>query len=98
MHGTENKSSNTLVGELEKRGRLVTRLRPGQSGVPGKSARFSSSLEVQTGSGAHAASYSMNTEVLFTTVKRLGRKDNHLLPSRAVESESEGIFSWSRSR
>jgi hypothetical protein len=56
---------------------------------PAGAEDFSSSLCVQTGSGAHPASYTMGTGVLSPEVKaRPGRDTDHSPPSSAeVENE-----------
>jgi hypothetical protein len=44
---------------------------------------FSLHYRVQTGSGAHPASYPMDTRGSFPGVKRLGREADHSTPSSA---------------
>jgi hypothetical protein len=46
---------------------------------------------VQTGSGAHPASYPVGTRGSFHGVKRLGRESNHLPPSSA---EVKNVWSY----
>jgi hypothetical protein len=45
--------------------------------------KFFSSRKVQTGSGAHPASYSMDTGILFRGIQRPGREADHSPPSSA---------------
>jgi hypothetical protein len=70
---------------------IVSDYRPGQLGVwsPTEAEDFSSSLCVQTGSGAHPASCPMGTEGPFPGGKaRPGRDTDHSPPSSAeVENE-----------
>jgi hypothetical protein len=42
---------------------------------------------VQTGSGAHTASYPMDTGGSFSRVERPGREDDHLPPTSAAAKE-----------
>jgi hypothetical protein len=59
---------------------LFTELTGWASGVPFMAGAESFCLRhrIQTGSGAHPASYSMGTEALFSGVKRPGREADHL--------------------
>jgi hypothetical protein len=57
-------------------------------------ARFYAS--VQTGPGAHPASYTMGTES-FSGVKRLGRGVDHRLPSSADIKETVELYLYSTS-
>jgi hypothetical protein len=50
---------------------------------PAVSVNFSLLQRVQTGSGAHPASYPMSTGVSFSRVKRPGREADHSLSSSA---------------
>jgi len=52
---------------------------------------FSLSLNAQTGSGAHSASFSVGTGVLFWAVKRLGPEAENSLPS-SVEVKNEWSY------
>jgi hypothetical protein len=71
-------------------------LRAGRSGdrIP-MEARFSA--PVQTGPGAHPASYTMVT-VFFPGVKRLGRGLDHAPPSNAEVKERVELYPYSPSR
>jgi hypothetical protein len=50
---------------------------------PARAKRFSLSLHVQTGSGAHPASYPMNTGSFYPEVKRPGCEADHSPPYSA---------------
>jgi hypothetical protein len=56
-------------------------------GFPTGAGSFSSSHHVQTGSGAHPASYTMGRGALSLTVKWPRRKADHLPPSSAEVNE-----------
>jgi hypothetical protein len=51
--------------------------------LPAGAGNLSLPHRVQTGSGAHSASYPMGTRVLYLGVKRSGRKADHSPPSTA---------------
>jgi hypothetical protein len=59
--------------------------------VPAGSGNFSLHRRVQTGSGAHPASYSVGTTSYFPGVKRPGRKAENSLPSSA---EVKNVWSY----
>jgi hypothetical protein len=46
----------------------------GRCWIPGRGRMFFFSINVQTGSGVHSASYPMSAGTLSTEVKRLGRE------------------------
>jgi hypothetical protein len=53
---------------------------------------FTPHLNVQTGSGAHPASYIMGTKGSFPGVKRPGREADHLPPSSAEVKECVELY------
>jgi hypothetical protein len=64
----------------------------GRDSIPGRGERFCLIHRVQTGSGAHPASYPMGIEDSFPGVNRLGREADHPHPSSA-EVKNGGAIS-----
>ena len=64
---------------------VVTRLRAGHTAVriPAGARGFSLLQNVQIGSGAHPATYSMGAGVIFVDIERPGLEIEHLLLSGA---------------
>ena len=69
-------------------------LRAGRSGV-GIPVEAIFSARVQTGPGAHPASYTMGTGSSFPGVKRPGSGVDHLPPSRAEDKERVQLYLYS---
>lgn len=78
--------------EVEVTLSVVAKLRTGRSGLPFPvgSRDFSRLQNVQTGSGAHAVSFSVGTEVLSSEVNRPGSVDN-----QAPAYTAEVMNGWS---
>jgi hypothetical protein len=64
------------------------------SGVrfPARTGNYSLHHRVQNGSGAHPASYPMDTRGSFPGVKRLGRETDHSPPSSAEFKECVELY------